>query len=293
MSKKIYYCIGCGKTHARGEFYKSYNPIHRNGVYPFCKDYIKEQVYTINNTVDVEKFKSLLMQMDAPFLIDEFEGALEDKRETIGTYFSRINMVQNRGKTWKDSNFGRVEYSGINSEDDERLSFKDVVVTPEVKMFWGKGYTDEEYMQLEALYTELINNYECESPVQVMLFKNAAKTQLQADKELAAGNTAAFDRLMKTLSSILGDSNIKPVQETGANATDQATFGTLIKKWENEKPIPDPLPEWEKADILKYTKVWFLGHLSKMLNLNNPFKDEYEKELTKHTIELHHSEDGE
>ena len=75
-------------------------------------------------------------------------------------------------------------------------------------------------------------------------------------------------------------------QETGANATEQATFGTLIKKWENEEPIPDPLPEWKEKDIFEYVKIWFLRHLSKMLNLNNPYQEDYEKELKEYEVEM-------
>ncbi len=303
--EKIYYCVGCGKEHKRGDFYKSYNAQHKNGVHPFCKDYIKNEVYQANGDINVDKFKNLLRQINAPFLIDEFDGALDDKRETIGTYFSRINMVQNRGLTWKDSIFKTEEDSESlpkQDEDDTCISEdalqddtqNEIITTSEIKTFWGKGFSDDEYAYLENFFNDFISNYECDSPAQVLLFKNAAKTQLNADKALADGNLNLYDKLMKTLSTILGDSNIKPVQETGANATEQATFGTLIKKWENEKPIPEPLEEWEKQNWIEYMRIWFLSHLAKMTNIQNPFEDEYEKAMKEFRVETpsNNLEDG-
>ena len=65
------------------------------------------------------------------------------------------------------------------------------------------------------------------------------------------------------------------------------TFGTLIKKWENEEPIPEPDPEWADVDgIGKYIRIWFLGHLCKMLGIENEFSKEYEAEMAKFRVEL-------
>lgn len=86
--KNIYYCLGCGVVHPRGNFYKSYSPKHVNGTYPFCKKFIKETVYRKDNSIDVEKFKDILRQADAPYLEDEMNGALaEERREPVGAYF--------------------------------------------------------------------------------------------------------------------------------------------------------------------------------------------------------------
>ena len=32
------YCIGCGRPYTLEKFYKSPNPLHHNGVLPYCKD---------------------------------------------------------------------------------------------------------------------------------------------------------------------------------------------------------------------------------------------------------------
>ena len=75
-------------------------------------------------------------------------------------------------------------------------------------------------------------------------------------------------------------------------ASEQVTFGTLIKKFENEKPIPEPLPEWMDADwIRKYVVVWFFGNLCRMMGKENPYQEEYDEEMAKYTVDPY--EEGE
>jgi len=118
-----------------------------------------------------------------------------------------------------------------------------------------------------------------------VLFQEIANQRLDIKKKRQQGT--GVDRELKTLQDLLGSANIKPVQETGANSTEQATFGTLIKKWENEKPVPEPLEEWEENDwIKKYVLVWFLGHLCKMMGIKNKLSEMYEEEIGKYTVEI-------
>lgn len=237
------------------------------------------------------------MLFDLPWGEANYSGALQHSQKTgwkiYQSYFKQINSFGDinsigtcfaEGEPWIDE-----QSEAIHSEDSVPDTYSndelDFDITPEVKLFWGKGFKDEDYFYLENFYDDFIKVYECDTPAQVLLFKNAAKTQLNADKALAEGNINLYDKLMKTLSTILGDSNIKPVQETGANATEQATFGTLIKKWENEKPIPEPLEEWERDNWIEYMKIWFLSHLAKMTNTPNPFEEEYEDAMSEFRVE--------
>ena len=63
------------------------------------------------------------------------------------------------------------------------------------------------------------------------------------------------------------------------------TFGQLIDKWEQEKPIPEPEEEFRDVDkIGLYIDVFFKGHLSKMMGLKNAFSSLYEKFMSKYTV---------
>jgi hypothetical protein len=117
-----------------------------------------------------------------------------------------------------------------------------------------------------------------------LLFQEAAQQRLTIKKRREKGDSV--DKELKTLQDLLGSANIKPAQETGANAVEQATFGTLIKKYENEKPIPTPDEQWKDVDgIKKYINVWFLGHLCKMMGINNEQSTAYDKEINKYKVE--------
>ena len=73
---------------------------------------------------------------------------------------------------------------------------------------------------------------------------------------------------------------------------EQNTFGTLIRKWENEKPIPEPDEEWKDVDgIVRYITVYFLGHLCKMMGIKNSYPRMYEAEMAKYKVEKPEYED--
>ena len=92
--------------------------------------------------------------------------------------------------------------------------------------------------------------------------------------------------LDKTFQDLLGSANLKPNQNRKDTLSDAQTFGQLIAKWEDEKPIPECEEEFKDIDkIGLYLDVFFKGHLAKMLNLKNPLSHIYEKFMKKYTVE--------
>ena len=134
---------------------------------------------------------------------------------------------------------------------------------------WGKGLDDEEYLYLEEKYQELIKVYDHRSPVQKMLYENMAKTQLEAEKSRKSGNLVAYEKMMSTLSKLMTDGNIKPVQESGVS-DDDACFGQFINKIENEEPIPEPLDSFKDIDgFKKYVTEWFVKPFARVFELDS------------------------
>jgi hypothetical protein len=144
-------------------------------------------------------------------------------------------------------------------------------------------FCDIQYLEIE--YNDWVSRYECDSKGMEELIKQICFQLLDIKKGREANNKV--DAQLKTLQDLLGSANLKPVQETGANATEQSTFGMLIKKWENDKPIPEPEDEFKDVDgIKKYINIWFLGHLCKMLGIENAYAKQYEEEVAKYTVSL-------
>jgi hypothetical protein len=91
--------------------------------------------------------------------------------------------------------------------------------------------------------------------------------------------TAAFQKL-------LDSGKLQPKQNAGDTTADNQTFGTLINKWENERPLPEIDEELKDVDkIALYINIFFKGHLAKMMGLKNGLSNLYNKFMKRYTVE--------
>lgn len=277
--EKIYYCIGCSSPHDRGVFYTSYNAMHKNGVYPFCKDYIKNTVYRSDKNIDVEKFKKLLRQMDAPFLINEFEGALEEKRrETIGAYISRINMVQNRGLTWKDSSFETEENDDTDQDgntksgDEITLSSKEPTDLTDEEIIqledkWGFGYDLKEYVLFEKKWGKLIDNYGRKTAMHVEGLKNYIRFRTKEELATARGDVKDAKEWGQMASKAADDAKINVKQLSKSDISGGIdVLPQLFEAVESEVGIIPQLPQlleqpYDDADIIMWCNINYMRRL--------------------------------
>lgn len=282
-------CINCESTRSVDMFYLNDNPLIKSERLPVCKNCIRDFIGNKESDGYEARVVLVLALMNKPFLYDLWEM----RSEVWSRYIPQLSSFnQYKGMQFSDSIFRNKEsntYDSIaNISKDEINEIQKTELTKEeleeLVMFWGKGFSPEDYEFLQMEYEKLLNSYECDTYTMEMLFQEVAQTRLTIKKKRERGESV--DKELKTLQDILGSANIKPVQETGANAAEQSTFGTLIKKWENERPIPEPDPAWRDVDgIRKYVSVWFFGHLSKMMGIKNDYTQKYEEELSKYTVE--------
>lgn len=251
-----------------------------DGKIPICKDCC----YAMLDAKGFEGFQSLMRIINKPIYAEHFKGDYRD-------YIRFINsMPQYKDKVFTDSTLfseAKVNESKIKEQLKE-LSEDDF---KELETIFGEGYTERDYIYLANEYDDYCNRYEVDSKALENLIKEICVTQLDIRKKRAVNEKV--DAQLKTLQDLLGSSNLKPVQETGANAVDQESFGTLIKKWENERPIPEPDEAWKDIDgIGKYVRTFFLGHLARLFGKegDNPFRDEYEEVIGEHTVKPPHRE---
>lgn len=284
-------CTCCGEERKLDDYYASASPFHSNfGKLPVCKKCIWK--YAEKDNGDLKIISNTLRMLDRPFQTDLWEATIleseKSKKETFKTYMKNLGLKQNRELTWEDSNFKNEE---VNIDDFKKANSE---ITSEemdyLKRFWGDGLDLNSYIRLQTEYEDWTNRYECDSKGMETLIQEICLTQLDIKTRRAKGEKV--DAQLKTLQDLLGSSNLKPVQETGANAVEQESFGTLIKKFEKDKPIPEPDPAWKDVDgIAKYIKTFFFGHMAKAMGIENKYQDEYEDEIAKYTVEQD-SEDG-
>ena len=214
---------------------------------------------------------------------------ISQDRSRVSAYPAKMNMLQvrERGTTFLDTLKERHGNRILGEDDLQSRSESDDVADSAVETirFFGFGYSDEEYTFLGNQYLDWTTRYECKTKAQEELFKNICISQLTIQRAQRGGNTREVADAMKTFQDLLGTANLKPNQTNDNALTDQNTFGTLIKKWENEEPIAEPEEEWRDVDgINKYIDTWFLGHLSNLVHVKNDYEEEYLREREKYTV---------
>ena len=285
-------CTCCGETKKinSANFYKSYSVLYRNNIenrMTICKECLLKLADEFQNTFNSENraLYELCKLLDTYYEKSLFESAKtqaeKQKSNVFQIYFQKaLSLPQYRNKRFLDSeNFDqKQDYEEIS----EGLG-RDLVE------FWGSGYCEEDYRFLEREFENMLSRYECDSYAQEVLFQEICFQRLDIKKKRA--NSTSVDKEIKTLQDLLGSANIKPAQENASMASEQVTFGTLIKKYENEEPIPEPLESWTSEDwIKKYVVVWFFGNLCKMMGKINPFAKEYEEEVSEYTVNIEEDE---
>ena len=202
-------------------------------------------------------------------------------RSRIHTYISKANLVQYKGKTFDTTLDEERTGDIIETLDDVKDAKKAKLKT--VK-FFGTGFSDDDYQYLQEQYDDWTTRHECKTKAQEEVFKRICFKQLEILKATRNGeNTKDLDY---TYQQLLDTANLKPKQTNMDALAEDRTFGQLIKIWENEKPVPEPDPEFKDVDgIGRYISVFFLGHLAKMVGIKNKFSRMYDEEMAKYTVE--------
>lgn len=293
VAEDYYKCCCCGKKYTKqtGNFSFSQSPMFKgnNSFLPICNNCLENLVeqYTELLGSQNEAIKRVCLHWDIYFSESLLNSTkkIDANRSRIKTYVKNCNLQQNAGKTF-DTYLREIADERIDTIQslEEAKEDKEFKVAQKTIKFFGLGYTQEEYLFLQNQYSDWVSRHVCESKAQEELFKNLCIAQLNINKAQQTNGKVA--EAMKTFQDLLGSANLKPTQTNDNQLADTNTFGTLIKKWEDAKPIPEPEPEWKDVDgIVKYISVYFLGHLCKMMNIKNSYSRMYEEEISKYRVE--------
>ena len=292
LDGKLYFCHNCNEFHSADAFYEDKR--FGSGLYPECKrslfeeatDYDKETKERKDNR---EKTINVFQKLNLPFFDDLYKDALdavskEGGEKTRSTAYQQLlvmvkTLKQYRGMTWDNSIFD--EENNPTTESD--VSENSRIVKSGKKRF-GKNYSNDELYWLENEYQDWVARYTCESKAQENLFKILCQQELERETiRKNGGNTKDIDKSIQDTMNALG---IKPSQSNAEALADQMSFGMLIDKWEQTKPIPMPEDEFEDPDrIGLLIDVFYKGHLSVMMGLKNAFSNLYHKYMKKYTVE--------
>lgn len=293
-------CFHCGKEYVNTGYYNSNSVFYRSaGVIPYCKrcldkiyqDHVKK--YKREGYPDPEKraVKRICMALDIYYREDVFNSAVKRIKEDevnsdpFSQYMRVIQLMQyNRNRETYENTLVEEETRRIGESDVIIADDEDSDIDPDTVRFFGAGFRNEDYKFLKKEYDDWTARHECKTKSQEEIFKDICFNRLQNLKALQRGEdtkdiTASFQKL-------LDSGKLQPKQNSGDTMADNQTFGTLIDKWENTRPLPEIDDELKDVDnIALYIDVFFKGHLAKMMGLKNGLSNLYTKFMKKFTVE--------
>ena len=269
-----------------------------------CKDCIVDlyehylnEYKDIYEDAEIQALRRICMHFDIYFDERIYELALmkvNSQVPLINAYIRIINLNQYKGKTFDTTlDFEREQQDVIESIDD--IDEEDDEISEEDIEFFGAGLPLEDYKFLRKEFNDWITRHECQTKAQEEIFKRIVFKQLEIykatrDRRDTKDLDASFQKYLET-------AKIQPKQNLGDIMSDTQTFGTLLDKWENTRPLPEIDEDLKDVDrIGLYIDVFFKGHLARMMRLKNALSNLYERFIKKFTVnkpEYDNEEDSE
>ena len=293
--KKKYICFYCGNEYIDTNYYKSNSRFYvGTDKIPYCKQCIEKlyqyyfELYMEDGCLNPEKksIQRLCMAFDIYYSDAMCNSAIKKSKEgntkisVIAQYMKTAQLVQYKDKTYENTIRESKSFS-VGSIDD----MSDSRTTDEsIMKFFGSGFSDEDYEYLDREYKDWTARHECSTKAQEEVFKRICFKQLEILKATRRGEDTK--NLDATFQNYLDTAKLQPKQNSGDTTADNQTFGTLIDKWENTRPLPEIDEELKDVDKIGwYIDVFFKGHLSKMMGLKNGMSNLYTKFMKKYTVE--------
>lgn len=266
MAKGKMVCVKCGEEKNKTkEFYISRSKLYGNneGRIPLCKKCIIERFESLKELYqdDIKALYHLCMNFDVYFSKDLADSAYaQSSKEGIDCvakiYFQKVNsLAQYRSKSSIDSDYiildEKVNYNReLTEEEILEIEDSDVfVVTPKIRKRWGRGYTNEDYEELEDFYEEYKNNLDHENNfMKLEIIREMCTIKHIRDKAKRDGDYKTAREYSDLLSKKMTDANLKPSQQKVFGEADEDVYSMKMKIIENERPICSPLPEFIDVD---------------------------------------------
>lgn len=327
LSIKTPICPKCGKQYSRTKGYFSviWTPMNKNsGHLPICNECVTVMFEKYLRDCEDEKaaVRQMCRKLDMYWSehVYDMVAKKSSPRSVIFKYITKTNTTAYVGKCYDDT----LEEEGamwsfspnvvvreqtetqINPQDppeeiydpiEEAITIDvddDFEVTDDIVRFWGGGNTRNEYYELEQKRSSWMAKLGWSDSVDAgaeALIRQICQLEIDINRGRIAGK--AVDKQVATLNTLLGSANLKPAQKTEVSSADNNTpYGVWVRRFENERPIPEADPELQDVDgIVKYISIWFFGHLCKMLGIKNSYSKLYEAEIARLRVERPEYED--
>lgn len=258
-------CCGDEKSAAR-DFYSSSSDLYKCiGVFPICKDCVKDRyskLLALYN-MDIKKaFQRLLMTLDLYWNEDFLDNCIEKSKKNGKDWFGEyIRQITSNSKYKVKSTLDNVEIlEDINKVEvingtEENIKNK---IPKKLIRKWGKGLEYDDYEYLEEQYEEYSNFYNDKTPTQRTLLKQISKCLWKLD-DAYIEDSDNVKKYTDTLSKLMADADIKPSSKSKIDDDDKLIFGKIMQIFEKTKPVVDRDEKYKDVDgIFKYVYKFFI-----------------------------------
>ena len=298
-------CRRCGKAYGRlkGYFPISYGPLYKgNGYIPYCRSCI-DQMYEDYLQVcksELLAVRQMCRKLDLYWNQGIFNTVSKknSQRTMMTSYMAAINNVKYAGKCYDDTlreygalwTFATLKTPDIPDEEKDTSPSdgeEEECETPpdEIKSFWGPGYSDSMYWQLDERYKYWLDQYPEDAELTIgeeALLRQVCNLEISIAQ--SRSKNKSIEKEVNTLNSVIASLNIRPDKKkvVEGSLNESTPFGVWIRRIEDTRPIAEPDPQFQDVDgIRRYITVWFFGHLCKMLKIKNSYSRLYEEEMAK------------
>lgn len=276
-------CTMCGKSkNSTRDFYQSYSKLYQANDKRFtvCKDCMISIYDDLVNVFGSEilALHNVCNMFDIYFSERAYhtakQQAIKQESNIAKIYFQKINsMAQYKDLTSKDSEILDVKHEvaridNINPKEIESEDLVEFTLTKDIIRRWGRGLDKDDYFILEGHYQELTESYESKTPAQRMIYQEISKSRLEGEKSRRNGDLRGYSDMMKVISTLMTDSNIKPVQKNVQGDDNIDCWGNWCKLIEENEPVGEASEEYKDVDgIQKYIFKWFIKPFARVLGL--------------------------
>lgn len=304
----VYICSKCGEIFSGNarmkNFSKAQSTLYKgNDRYlNWCKDCVNDLYEHYKSRLKDEQMalRRMCMHLDVYWSEEIYESLLDvsSDKPLFRAYLEKANSRKYAGKTYDDTldeEYLSAQEANIfiNEVTGEKISEKDLPKTREEGLtlygvtsedidFWGDQFEPKQYVSLDKKYVSWVNGKGKLTPAQQSLYKQVCITELRIDQEIMNGDSSKVASLQSSLTNLMQKLGITPSQSKENDLAEKNTFAVIAKKLEDRKRIKDAT---EKNRFIVLYTIYYLGHLCKMLGLNNRYSQAYEDEMARFRIE--------
>ena len=281
-----FFCCRCGKYFPRQatNFPTSRSGLYagNNGFLPICKTCVGEifQFYLNEFNDPFEACERVCAKFDYYYTKPLLESIIATCTPNImmTTYIGRLGVSENKAKSYDDYLKETDKQNAENAKETERvIEEHDAQIIEKGRVEWGLSLDAEDYEYLDNEFADWSARCAVDGKTRESLVRDICVLKLLQSKSLLSGDIETYNKLSATLQKTLTTAELTPRQESDAKRASEKPMGVMIEMFENERPIPEPSKEWEDVDgIQRLIRVFFIGHLCKMLGIKNKYSAEYE-----------------